>query len=392
MTPLRIAIVAGEESGDLLAADLVRALKVQSGREIELVGVGGEHLAALGLKSLFDPGRISIMGLSAVLRDLPGLLTLIGRTAKAIVAAKPDCLITIDSPAFNLRVSKKVRALDPKIPIVKYVCPSVWAWRPGRAPAMKPYVDHVLCILPFEPEVLARLGGPPGTYVGHRMTHDPGLMAAQQAQLARRKDAASSQRKTLLVLPGSRRAEVRGLMQPFGDVVRILSERGNDLRVVMPIVPRVASEVRSAVANWPVMPEIIEGHDGKWRAFAEADAALAASGTVLLELALAGVPAISCYKLDPIANALQRLITVWSAALPNIIADKAIIPEFYNVAIRPPMLSRYAEALLHPGPAREAQLQGFDEVRRLMTVERPSGEIAAGVVMGVIEGSRAVGQ
>ena len=387
MKPLRVAIVAGEESGDLLAADLVRALKTQSGREIELVGVGGEHLSALGLKSLFDPGRISIMGLSAVLRDLPGLVTLIGRTAREIVDAKPDCLITIDSPAFNLRVSKKVRALDPKIPIVKYVCPSVWAWRPGRAPAMKAYVDHVLCILPFEPEVLARLGGPPGTYVGHRMTHDPGLIAAQQAQMARRKATTTDARKTLLVLPGSRRAEVRGLMQPFGDVVRILAERGNDLRVVMPVVPRVAADVRAAVAGWPVAPEIVEGHDGKWRAFGEADAALAASGTVLLELALAGVPALSCYKLDPIANALQRLITVWSAALPNIIADKAIIPEFYNVAIRPPMLSRYAEAILSPGPVREAQLQGFDEVRRLMTVERPSGEIAAGVVIQAV-GSR----
>ena len=392
MRPLRIAVVAGEESGDLLAADLVRALKSQSGRDIELVGVGGEHLAGLGLASLFDPHRISIMGISAVLRDLPGLVTLIGRTARAIVAAKPDCLITIDSPAFNLRVSKKVRSLDPKIPIVKYVCPSVWAWRPGRAPAMKAYVDHVLCILPFEPEVLARLGGPPGTYVGHRMTHDAGLVAAQQAQMARRKATTADARKTLLVLPGSRRAEVRGLAKPFGEVVRILAERGNDLRVVLPVVPRVAVDVRAAIAGWPVSPEIVEGHDGKWHAFSEADAALAASGTVLLELALAGVPAISCYKLDPVANALQGLITTWSAALPNIIADKAIIPEFYNVGVRPPMLSRYAEALLGPGPARDAQLQGFDEVRRLMAVERPSGEIAAGVVMKVVEGSRAVVQ
>ena len=141
--PLRIAVIAGEESGDLLGADLVRALRARSGRDIELIGVGGQHLAELGLRSIFDPSEIALMGISAVLRDLPKLALRIGQTARAVAAAKPDCLITIDSPAFNLRVSRKVRALDPAIPIVKYVCPSVWAWRPSRAPWMKPFIDQV---------------------------------------------------------------------------------------------------------------------------------------------------------------------------------------------------------------------------------------------------------
>ena len=172
--PLKIGIVAGEESGDLLGADIVAALKAATGREVELVGVGGRHLRAHGLRPLFDAGDIALMGFSAVFRDLPRLVRRIGETARAIAAAAPDCLVTIDSPDFTLRVARKVRAANPDIPIVHYVCPSVWAWRPGRAAAMKPYVDHVLCILPFEPAELQRLGGPPGTFVGHRLTGDAG--------------------------------------------------------------------------------------------------------------------------------------------------------------------------------------------------------------------------
>ena len=165
--PLRIAIVAGEESGDLLGADLIAALKAKTGREIRLVGLGGRHLKALGLTPPFDASEIALMGFSAVLAGLPRLIRRIGQVASLIATEKPDCLVTIDSPDFSLRVAKKVCAANPTIPIVHYVCPSVWAWRPGRAPAMKPYVDHILCILPFEAKALERLGGPQGTYVGH---------------------------------------------------------------------------------------------------------------------------------------------------------------------------------------------------------------------------------
>src|SRR6185437_270644 len=189
--PLRIAIVAGEESGDLLGADLVRALQRATGRDVELMGIGGRHLQALGLKPLFDGSEIALMGFTAILRDLPRLIRRIGETARAIAAAKPDCLITIDSPDFSLRVTAKVRALNPDIPIVHYVCPSVWAWRPGRAKAMRPAVDRVLCILPFEVSELDRLGGPPGTYVGHRLTQEPGVIAASSAQ-AQPRDLSSS--------------------------------------------------------------------------------------------------------------------------------------------------------------------------------------------------------
>lgn len=378
--PLRIAVVAGEESGDLLGADLVEALARMSGRPVELVGVGGRHLAEHGLNSLFDPAEISLMGLVAVIRDLPRLLRRIGETARAVVAAGADCLITIDTPDFGLRVARKVRAAAPGMPIVHYVCPSVWAWRPGRAPAMKPYVDHILCLLPFEPETLARLGGPPGTYVGHRLTHEPGLATATQAQLARPAPGVDGMR-TLLLLPGSRRGEVKRLIEPFGATVEALRERGNRLRLVLPTVPHVRPMVEAATAGWPQRPEILSGTEDKWRAFAEADAALCASGTVTLELAIAGVPLISCYKLDPLAKAFSFLVTSWSASLPNLIADRPVVPEFYNDALRPHHLAHWLEPLLGDTELRRWQRAGFSEVRHRLAVSRPSGEIAAEAVL-----------
>ncbi|RVA23180.1 lipid-A-disaccharide synthase, partial [Mesorhizobium sp. M7A.F.Ca.CA.004.11.2.1] len=281
---LKIAIVAGEESGDLLGADIVRSLSQAVGREVQLVGLGGRHLQALGLVSPFDAGEIALMGFSAVLRDLPRLMRRISQLSKTVADEKPDCMVTIDSPDFSLRVAKKVRAANPSIPIIHYVCPSVWAWRPGRAVAMKPYVDHILCILPFEVKELERLGGPPGTYVGHRLTHDAGLLAAAKAQELPR-DLSPDRVKTLLVLPGSRRGEVRRLLDPFGETVSILRARGHRLRLLLPTVPHVAELVKSSVNRWDEKPEIIVDSQRKWQAFGKADAALIASGTVSLELA-----------------------------------------------------------------------------------------------------------
>ncbi|TIW73848.1 MAG: lipid-A-disaccharide synthase, partial [Mesorhizobium sp.] len=265
----------------------------------------------LGLTPLFDGGEIALMGFSAVLRDLPRLMRRISQTAAIIAAERPDCLVTIDSPDFSLRVAKKVRATAPAIPIVHYVCPSVWAWRPGRAVAMKPYVDHILCILPFEVKALARLGGPPGTYVGHRLTRDPGVLSAARAQ-SQPRDLSDDRVKTVLVLPGSRRGEVRRLMEPFGKAMSVLRQRGHRLRLLLPTVPHVTELVKASVASWDDKPEIITEPERKWQAFGKADAALIASGTVSLELALAGVPMVSCYKLDPIARQLlQHMVTTW---------------------------------------------------------------------------------
>ncbi|MGB3538005.1 MAG: lipid-A-disaccharide synthase [Mesorhizobium sp.] len=382
---LTIGVVAGEESGDLLGADLVRALRQATGRDIRLVGIGGRHLQALGLKSLFDAGDIALMGVTAVVRDLPRLIQRIGQTASAIAAEKPDCLITIDSPDFCLRVAKKVRAAAPSVPIVHYVCPSVWAWRPGRAVAMRPYVDRILCVLPFEVGELERLGGPPGTYVGHRLTHDAGVLSAAEAQAAPR-DLSDGREKTLLILPGSRRGEVRKLIGPFGETISLLRARGHRLRLLLPTVPHVAELVRSSVAGWEQMPEITVDQEEKWRAFGQADAALIASGTVSLELALSRVPMISCYKLDRLARIVaRRALIAWSAALPNLIADKPLVPERYDEFVTPTSLARELEALFGDTGMRAWQKTGFAEVARCMETARPAGELAAASVLQLLQ-------
>jgi lipid-A-disaccharide synthase len=378
--PLRVAVVAGEESGDLLGRDLVEALKRIAGRDVELVGVGGRHLASLGLKPLFDSSEISLMGIGAILRDLPRLVRRIGQTARAIVAARPDCLVTIDTPEFSLRVAKKVRAADPAIPIVHYVCPSVWAWRPSRAAAMRPYVDQVLCLLPFEPGELKRLGGPPGTFVGHRLATDAGVMQAAGMQ-GNRGISPPGRPRNILILPGSRRAEVSGLIGPFGETMAQLRARGHKLKLALPTVPHVAPLVREATAGWPDKPEIILDAERKWQAFGEADAAIIASGTVSLELALSRVPFVSCYKLDAVGRLFKSLVTVWSAVLPNIIADRVIAPEIYHEYIRPEYLARVIESLFADTAMRSWQRHGFEEVARRMRTDKPAGERAAEIVL-----------
>lgn len=383
--PLRIAIVAGEESGDLLGADLVAALGRITGRPVELTGVGGRHLRELGLKPLFDGSEIALMGITAVLRDLPRLARRIRQTAEAVARAAPDCLVTIDSPDFSLRVARKVRAAAPGVPIVHYVCPSVWAWRPARAPAMRAFVDTVLCVLPFEPEALQRLGGPRGVYVGHRLASHPGVLAARAAQEGRVRDPAVPRK--LLVLPGSRRGEVRRLLGPFGETLCLLARRGAIFDVAIPTVPHVARLVEEAVIDWPVRPRIVADEAAKWAAFGEADAAIAASGTVSLELALAGVPLASCYRMDWTWPVMRRFISTWSASLPNLIADWPVVPELYNEFMHPAYLARLVEQLWADTPPRAAQLDGFRQIAARMQTPRPSGELAAEAVLERIAGA-----
>ncbi|PWL17821.1 lipid-A-disaccharide synthase [Falsochrobactrum shanghaiense] len=387
--PLKIAIVAGEESGDLLGADLIDAMRRQTERLVDIVGVGGDHLAQRGLKSFFDPHEIALMGLGAILKNLPGLIVRIRQTALKIVAEKPDCVLLIDSPDFTHRVARKIRAADPSIPIVKYIAPSVWAWRPQRASAMRAYVDHVLTVLPFEVEVMQRLNGPQSTYVGHRLSSHAPIVATQAAQLAAEPIRWNGDTRRLLLLPGSRRSEIQMLMEPFGRTIEELAGRIGKLEVILPTLPRIEEMVRDISRNWAVKPLVVVGEDAKWQAFRSADAALAASGTVSLELALSRIPTVLCYKADWFARQfLVPRITIWSAALPNIIADEPVVPEFFNELVRAGMLSRYVEMLMRPGSARQAQLDGFDKVASLMATQQPSGEIGARILLDFAENGR----
>jgi lipid-A-disaccharide synthase len=393
MRSLKIAIIAGEESGDLLGADLVEALReIRPGLEIELSGVGGEHLRKQGLTSLFDPAEIALMGITAIVAKLPRLFSLIGKTASHIASVKPDCLIIIDNPDFTHRVARKVRAADASIPVINYVCPSVWAWRPGRAKAMAGYIDHVLAILPFEPKILGELGGPPATFVGHRLAQDPRIADAAWNQSKLEALRRSGGRKTIVVLPGSRSGEVRRHAAIFGETLHLLKQRGMDFDALLPVTDHVAPLVRSLVKDWPVQPVVIEGTEAKYEAFGRADAAIAASGTVTFELALCGVPLVSSYRLDPIAKFIgERFVASWTASLPNLIADAPVVPEFYNAHVRASMLARHVEALVSPGLVRSAMLDGYTKIRDAMVTQSPSGRMAAEIVLRYAEKSGAPG-
>jgi lipid-A-disaccharide synthase len=385
---VKLGIIAGEVSGDLLGADLVRALRSLTGGDLSLVGVGGEALEAEGLASLFDYSELSIMGISQVLARLPKLILRIRQTANAIIAARPDILVIIDSPDFTHRVARIVAKALPDLPIVDYVCPSVWAWKPERAVRMRPYIDHVLAVLPFEPEVMERLGGPPTTYVGHRLASDADVLSVRQRQVEKRTARTNLTAATCLLLPGSRASEISRLLPSFGETAEELQGRHPQMRFLLPTVARQEELVRQITASWAVKPEITVGTEAKWRAFARADAAIAASGTVILELALAGIPVVSTYKADWIIRLMHKRIKIWTAAIPNLIADYAVVPEYLNEAVRPGALARWVERLSKDTPEREAMLAGFRTVWQRMETDHPPGETAAHIVLSVLQDKR----
>ena len=353
---LAIALVAGEESGDRLGAALMRALKHRTAGAVQFQGVGGREMAAAGFASPFPIDELAIIGFAAIPRRLPSILRRIRETAELVVAARPDVLVIIDSPDFTHRVARRVRAAAPSIPIVDYVSPSVWAWRPGRARAMRRYVDHVLALLPFEPAAHRRLQGPPCTYVGHPLLEQLAQLRPNPEEARRR----LAEPPIVLVLPGSRGGEIRRLLPSFGEGHRAFGGRARAPEVVLPTLPHLAERIAAATADWPARPRIVVEPNDKLAAFRAARAALAKSGTVTLELALAGVPMVAAYQVSLIEEIVARIaITVPSAILPNLILGENAIPECLQWDCTPQNLATALRPLLVDGPERRAQLKAF---------------------------------
>ncbi|RYE30334.1 MAG: lipid-A-disaccharide synthase [Hyphomicrobiales bacterium] len=371
MRPFRLAVIAGEASGDALALRFLTALRERLGdRPVELCGVGDHGLPEAGLKPLFPQADIAVMGFGPVIARLPLLLRRMEDAARGVAAFEPDLLLTIDSPDFCLRVAKKVRARAPSIPIVHWVCPSVWAWRSGRARRMVPHVDRILALLPFEPAALARLRGPETVYVGHPLMQRLVELRPDAEELRRRDDA---ERPLVLVLPGSRRSEVHHLMPVFGEAVAKVAAVVPGARFVLPAVQRLQPLIAEAAAHWPVRPEIVTGEAAKLAAFRQARAALAASGTVTLELALSQVPTVAAYRgADWEAFLARRLVKLPSVILPNLILDRSIVPEFIQEQATADALSRHLLAAIAEGARRQEQLDGFAEVETIMRSAGPS--------------------
>jgi lipid-A-disaccharide synthase len=362
---MKVFLVATEESGDRLGAALMQALKKKHGDGVEFRGVGGYEMAAEGLPSLFRIDDLAIVGIAGITQALPKILSRIRQTARAALEEKPDVMVIIDSPDFTHRVARRVRKKNRNIPIVDYVSPSVWAWRPGRARAMRRYIDHVLALLPFEPDVHRKLGGPPCTYVGHPLVEQIDELRPNAEEAARRTEGTP----LLLVLPGSRKGEIRRLIEPFGRAVERIAKSVWPLDIVIPTTPHLQDMVLRETAHWPLRPKIVVKREDRRAAFRNARAALAKSGTVTLELGLSGVPMITAYKVSGLEAVIaRRLIRVPSVILTNLVLGANVVPEFIQTDCTPDRLSAALLPLLSDTPERRAQIEAFGRFDALMEI------------------------
>lgn len=376
-----IFIVSGEASGDNLAGKLMAALKAQTGSRVRFAGVGGPQSEAQGLKSLFPMGELSIMGLAEILPHLPGLIKRLNQTVATARDLKPDVIVTIDSPGFCMRLADRLR--DSGIPIVHYVAPQFWAWRPDRVRELAKRVDHVMALLPFEVDFFAD-HGIPCTYVGHPAIEAGAELGDGPAFRARHNLPPDA--PVICVVPGSRNGEVRRILPVFGEALLLLKKTYPDLHVVMPVVQSTADEVARITQDWPLPVTFVTDMAERFDAFAACNAAMAKSGTVTLELALSNVPMVIGYRLNPItAFFVRRLARVKYASLVNLLADREVAPELLQEPCTPKNLATIIDELLRSSDAREAQREGFREaIAALGDPVPPPSERAAKVVLDAI--------
>ncbi|UDQ89081.1 lipid-A-disaccharide synthase [Xanthobacter autotrophicus] len=374
--PPNIFIVAGEESGDQLGGALMEALaEVAPGTTFR--GVGGRRMGASGLESLYPMDDLTAIGIAAVVGKLPTILRRLRETVEAVLADPPDVLVLVDAPDFTHRVAARVRARNPNIPIVKYVSPTVWIWRSGRAAAMRPYVDALLALLPFEPEVHRKLGGPPTFYVGHPLLQRLGELRPSPGEAERR----SAKPPLVLVLPGSRRREISRIGADFGAALAEVG-RVHEMELVLPTLPRLEGLVRETIASWPLKPRIVTSEAEKLAAFRSAHASLAASGTVTLELALAGIPHVAAYRIGWLeAQIGRRVLKGTTVILANLVAGENVVPEFLQEYCTVPALVGALTALLEDSPARRRQEAAFARFDDIFGIAGPSPSARAAEVV-----------
>ncbi|MEN6543752.1 lipid-A-disaccharide synthase [Parvibaculum sp.] len=376
-----IMLVAGEPSGDALGGELMEALKELRHGAVRITGAGGPKMIAQGLTSIFPMSDTSVMGPREVIPRLPLILRRMRETADFAVREQPDVLVIIDSPDFTHMVAKRVAKRAPDIPIANYVSPSVWAWRRGRARAMAKYVKRVLALLPFEPDFFRAEANLDCVYVGHPAIER--LPVEGSGEAFRKARGMTPDQPMLLVLPGSRTNEVKRLIADFGATAALLARDYPGIRFVLPTVPHVRHLVEEGVKSWSVPVELIDSEDEKRAAFDAATAALAASGTVSLELGLARVPMVIAYKIDPIAAwFVSGLLKVPSVVVVNLILDRPSVREFLQYAAKPAALAAALKPLLRDTPERRRALADLDELRDIMGVggDRPSLRAARAVL------------
>ena len=380
---LLVYLIAGEPSGDLLASRLMRALREKTGGKVRFAGVGGETMIENGFESLFDSSELAVMGLAEVIPSIPRIMARIRQTVDDIVEKRPDVVVTVDSWSFCARVNKGLRSLRTGIPQIHYVAPQVWAWKKRRAKTCGRYIDRLMALLPNEAKYFTPYGLKVD-FVGHPVVE--GGAAAGDGKAFRQKNGISETAKLLGVLPGSRRSETKYLLPVFRDVVAALKPKYPDMQIVVPTVATVERTVRRAVADWSLPVHVVTGEANRYDAFAACDAALAASGTVALELAMAKVPYMIAYKMNPVSSFLARkLVSGRFANLVNILADREIVKECLLEDCTVQNLSAEIERLLDDEAHRDAEVNDACGVLKMLGADDPvtPSQKAADVVLSV---------
>lgn len=385
---MRLFLIAGEASGDALGAALMAGLKTLA-PGIAFDGIGGPKMTAEGLQSLFPMEELSVMGLVEILPKYLHLKRRIAETAEAVARLQPDALITIDSPDFCLRVARLVRSANPAQRTIHYVAPTVWAWRPGRAQKMAEVIDHVLALFPFEPPYM-EAAGMTCDFVGHPVVAET-RASDEEAAAFREAHGIGPDQPLLLCLPGSRRSEVTRLAPRFEEAIARLRDREPNLRVILPTVGGVAGIVRDLAARWKVAPMVVETPADKRAAFAAADLALAASGTVSLELAANRVPMVIAHDFNRLTWwMMKRAALIDTVTLVNIVSETRTVPEYLGPACRPGPISHALMHLMDDEAARARQFAAMAvTMERLGAGDAPPGLRAARSVLSRLQSSAA---
>lgn len=368
-----IFLIAGESSGDQLGASLISSLREQG--VSRFAGLGGSEMSRVGLDSIFPLTDISVMGLLPVIKRLPIILKRLQQTVEAIIEASPKCVVLIDSPDFTHRVAKRLRKLRPDIPIINYVSPTVWAWRSGRARTMTGYIDCVMALLPFEPAAYERLGGPRCVYVGHPLVDQYSHKQSLQVK---------NKKKRLIVMPGSREAEIRRMAPLYGQALDLLKDEISCYEIIVPVAANMDRFIKEEIKCWSTPCRLVS-QDEKKTIFNDAHAALVTSGVATLELALCHIPMVVAYKVSYFESLLKFLIKVESIVLPNLIAQQNTVPEFIQEEATPQRLAEALLSIVKDTRLRQDQLDMFVRVWELTHTSgmRPSQQ-AARLVMEYI--------
>ncbi len=378
-----VFIIAGEPSGDAIGGALIAALRERTGGRLRVDGIGGERMRAEGLTSLVPLADLAVAGVAEVLPRAPLILRRVRETVAVVQQIQPDAVVTIDSSGFSWRVAHRLRDRGERLPLIHYVAPMVWAWRAGRARRMARWYDHLLTLLPFEPAYFERVGLS-ASYVGHPVLES----GAENGDAARFRaaQAIGEDELVLTVLPGSRGGEVRRLLPIFGAALVKLETVIGPFRVAIPTVDIVADLVTEGVRGWPGSPMVLRGPQAKYDAFAASRAALGASGTVALELALAGLPMVIAYRLNPLTEVLlDRVLKVRQVNLVNLILGRQLVPEYLRGDCTAGKLADGLAELIRDERVRSAHREGYHEaVRRLRADGTSPSRNAADRILAII--------